>query len=317
MSQYTIKKYEPQFYSIWNQFIADSKNGTFLFHRDFMEYHSDRFEDFSLLVFDDKDNLVAVLPANRVDDTIYSHQGLTYGGVVFSNKLEIFHVEQIMNSIVFFFKIEKIHEIILKNQPTLYLIAGNYGLDYVLFQYFNSELLKREMNFMIDYSKKMIISKSKLKHFKRISKLGLKVVEESNMSFFWDKVLIPCLESKHNVKPVHSLEEIQKLKSKFPSNIIQYSVYLNEEILAGITLFKNKNGVKSQYGASTEIGQKYRALDYLFITLIQKFNNQEFAFFDMGTATEKNELGYNPGLVKQKIELGCAIFNQDTIQIKL
>ena len=53
-----------------------------------MEYHKERFEDFSLLVFD-KVKLVAVLPANRVDNKVYSHQGLTYGGLVYASKLKI------------------------------------------------------------------------------------------------------------------------------------------------------------------------------------------------------------------------------------
>jgi len=30
----------------WNEFIQKSKNGTFLFYRDFIEYHQDRFESF-------------------------------------------------------------------------------------------------------------------------------------------------------------------------------------------------------------------------------------------------------------------------------
>ena len=44
-----------------------------------MDYHKDRFEDYSLMVFKDE-KLVAVLPANRVEDKLFSHQGLTYGG---------------------------------------------------------------------------------------------------------------------------------------------------------------------------------------------------------------------------------------------
>lgn len=317
MSQYTVKKYEPQFYSLWNQFVADSKNGTFLFHRDFMEYHSDRFEDFSLLVFDCIDRLVAILPANKVDNVVYSHQGLTYGGIYFLSKMEIFSITEIVNSIVVFLKRHEIVKMILKNQSSLYLTDGNYGLDFIFSQYFSSELIKREMNFMIDYSNRIMISKSKLKHFNKISKMGLKIIEENDLSNFWEKVLIPCLQTKYNVKPVHSLDEIKSLKSKFPSNIVQFSVYLNDEILAGITLFISKNGVKSQYGASTESGKKYRALDYLFISLIHKYQDEKLAFFDMGTATEENELGYNSGLVGQKLELGCAIYNQDRIQITL
>jgi hypothetical protein len=282
-----------------------------------MEYHRDRFEDFSLLVFDDKNELVAILPANVVGNIIYSHQGLTYGGIYFLSKLEINLLFKIVNTITDFLKKHEINTLVLKNQPSLYLTHGNHGLDFVLSQYFKNQLIKREMNFMIDYSKTIMISKSKFKHYKKISKLGLKIIEETNLSQFWEKVLIPCLQTKYNTKPLHSIEEITKLKSKFPSNIVQFSVYFNDEILAGITLFMSKNGVKSQYGATTENGKKYRALDFLFISLIEKFRLEKYHFFDMGTASEENEIGYNLGLVKQKLELGCAIYNQDRIQITL
>ena len=46
-----------------------------------MEYHADRFTDYSLLVYDGN-KLLALLPANRSGDVLYSHAGLTYGGVI-------------------------------------------------------------------------------------------------------------------------------------------------------------------------------------------------------------------------------------------
>ncbi|MEG1026292.1 MAG: FemAB family protein, partial [Flavobacterium sp.] len=86
MKNLIVKKYTKSDYDIWNDFIDQAKNATFLFHRDFMEYHADRFEDFSLLIFEDE-KLRAILPANKRSNSVYSHQGLTYGGLVFSAKL--------------------------------------------------------------------------------------------------------------------------------------------------------------------------------------------------------------------------------------
>ena len=106
------------------------------------------------------------------------------------------------------------------------------------------------------------------------------------------------------------------MANKFPENIFQYNVYFEDEIVAGITLFHFGNVVKSQYGATTNRGEKLRALDFLFITLIEEFQNK-VAFFDMGTVTENNEKGYNPGLLKQKEELGCGIYNQDFYSLEI
>ena len=72
----------------WDAFAAASRNGTFLFRRDFMEYHSDRFEDASLLIYDGN-KLLGLLPANRSRRdaaTVESHGGLTYGGLLLGDK---------------------------------------------------------------------------------------------------------------------------------------------------------------------------------------------------------------------------------------
>ena len=54
-----VVKYTSLYYNEWNEFVKHAKNATFLFHRDFMEYHSSRFQDFSLLIYR-KNKLVAV-----------------------------------------------------------------------------------------------------------------------------------------------------------------------------------------------------------------------------------------------------------------
>ena len=76
-----IERYTAEKAAEWDEFVAKSKNGTFLFDRNYMDYHADRFADFSLMFYNDKHKLCALLPANIDDGTLYSHQGLTYGGL--------------------------------------------------------------------------------------------------------------------------------------------------------------------------------------------------------------------------------------------
>lgn len=42
-----IRKYTPADKAQWDKFVETSRNGTFLFRRDFMDYHADRFADHS------------------------------------------------------------------------------------------------------------------------------------------------------------------------------------------------------------------------------------------------------------------------------
>ena len=100
MSNFRVQRYQSSHYEDWNTFVANAKNATFLFHRDFMDYHKERFEDYSLLVFDAKDKLVAVLPAHKIESTLYSHQGLTYGGLILNQKIILSQVILITKSIL-------------------------------------------------------------------------------------------------------------------------------------------------------------------------------------------------------------------------
>ncbi|QEE51297.1 FemAB family protein [Flavobacterium alkalisoli] len=309
---YRVEKYTVDYYTQWNDFVSRSKNGTFLFHRDFMEYHSDRFIDYSLLVFEN-DKVVALFPANSKDDIIYSHQGLTYGGFLLENKSLGEKTEQVVNAAFQFLSEKGFKKGIIKQILPIYHKYPAFEADYALFSK-GANIIRRDMNLAIDYSLPLTISKSKMKHYRRVSSLGMEIRQDNNFKDFWQNVLVPRLAARHNAKPVHTLEEIELLQSRFPENIFQYNVYYNDEIVSGITLFDSGTVVKSQYGATTGRGEELRALDYLFITLIEKFSNTK-RFFDMGTVTEAD--GYNAGLLKQKEELGCNVYIQDFYEVTI
>ena len=312
MKQYEVKLYQKNDYTDWNAFIGQAKNATFLFHRDFMEYHSDRFQDYSLIVLDGE-KWVAVLPANSLGKEVFSHQGLTYGGLVYSDKLKTEAIEIIFDAVLLFLKKNQIQSLIIKPVLDFYPDSPSNELGYFFFQK-KAVLLKRSMNLAIDYKKPLRISKSKMKHYRRISESGIVMEKTEDCTSFWNEILIPRLEEKHQTKPVHTLSEISRLRLLFPQNILQYNAYFEGEIVAGITLFCSGNVVKSQYGATSQKGESVRALDYLFINLIQQYV-ATFSFFDMGIVDEMDS--YNKGLLRQKEELGCSVYLQDVYKINL
>ena len=314
MKNYTVRLYQKGDFENWNAFIDKAKNATFLFNRHFMEYHNDRFTDYSLIVEDDN-KWFAVLPANVFENQVFSHQGLTYGGLAYDEKMDAERVRLIWNTVLNFLRNNHHSSLIYKSILPFYTLKSAEEINYFLFKN-NAILFRKDMNLAIDFTRKWSVSKSKLKHFRRISDLNLEIRQDQNFELFWNEVLIPRLNEKHQATPVHTLEEIQRLAILFPENIVQYNVYFDDEIAAGITLFQFGNGVKSQYGATTKLGEKLRALDYLFLSLIEKFQNT-VTFFDMGTVSENNELGYNMGLLKQKEELGCSVYTQDFYKISL
>lgn len=314
-SEYKVKVYSENDFKLWNDFVVKAKNATFLFYRDFMEYHKDRFEDHSLLVFKN-DKLVALLPANKKGRELYSHQGLTYGGLVSGVKVCVLEAKKIVQSILNYLKINDFETFLIKQLPQIYCSLPSYEFEYVIkkmpFQVYETNLI-----LAVDLRNDLNIHKSKLKNYRRALSNNVQVKESNMFGDFWNRILEPKLKEKYSSKPVHTLNEITKLKEKFPTCIRQFNAYLEDEIIAGITLFEKNGVVKSQYGAANQLGEKNKALDYLFLELIYKFKNEGKTFFSMGTVSNDSEQGFNEGMLKQKQELGCAIFLQDFYKIEL
>jgi hypothetical protein len=256
VKNYTVRRYNSEDSALWNAFIRNAKNATFLFHRDFMEYHSDRFEDFSLLVFEEK-KLVSVVPANRVQNTVYSHQGLTYGGFVFNDKIKIGKVIAVMQCALKFLNESKIDIFQLKLIPSIYHTFFSEEIEYTLFLT-HAKLTRRDCLSVLDLTKEILYSKIRKRGIKKGQLNSLNIIEEDDLSGFWNEILLPNLALKHHVQPVHSLSEISLLRQKFSNNIRQFNIYHKDKIVAGTTVFVTDNVVHAQYISGNEDKNKLR-----------------------------------------------------------
>ena len=273
-----------------------------------MEYHNDRFNDFSLLVFKDE-KLVAILPANRVEDCVYSHQGLTYGGLVFKENLKLNNVLLIYKALLKFLNEAKISELQLKILPSIYNTLPNDEQSYIMFL-LNAKLNRRDALSVIDYRQALKFSKDRLEGVKRGKKHGLVIKEEGGFESFWSTVLEPNLNEKHNVKPVHSLAEITALKTNFEKQIRQFNVYQNNQIVAGTTIFESKYVAHSQYISGNSQKNELGSLDFLHHYLITSvFNNKRY--FDFGVSNVNNGRQVNQGLQYWKEGFGARTVTQD------
>lgn len=280
-----------------------------------MEYHSDRFTDYSLLFFK-KNRLIALVPAHVNSSTISSHIGLTYGGLITKARTQIKTKEALFNCLLDFVRENKKSILRIKLPPKIYFSKYSSGVEYFLFKN-AANLYRRDLNFVVNLQDDICINKSKLKAQRNGTFSNLVLKEEDNLEDFWNKILIPILKDNHNVAPVHSLSEIITLKENFPNNIKQFNVYHGDSIVAGMTLFITDCVVKSQYGVVNEKGKKYRALDYIYISLYEKYKALGFKYFDLGTTNENGGMDYNAGLTNYKEELGASPVNLDYYEIKL
>lgn len=308
-----IRRYTPSDKIIWNQFVSDSKNGTFLLNRDFMEYHSDRYTDHSLLFYH-KNILLALLPANINDGILYSHQGLTYGGLILSSYTKITHVLAIFSALKKYLRAQNVTTLIYKPIPHIYHIQPAEEDLYALHQN-GAKLIGRSISSAIVFDDAIGYSKLRLRGIKKAESQNFEIKENLDLSFFWD-VLEENLKQKYNVRPTHTLSEIQFLQSKFPENIKLYEIWNNEVILAGCITFDSVSTRHLQYISASKIGKDKNALDLLLNRVILSSYNS-FKCFDFGISTEKNGAYLNDGLISQKEGFGARAIVYDMYQLDL
>lgn len=307
-------QYDNSHVSIWNKFVCESKNGHFMFMREFMEYHSDLFTDCSIMFYDDKNRLVALLPANIHQDTLYSHQGLTFGGLVLSKKITAAQVLEVFNSLKQFSASKGLSKIIYKRIPDIYSIMPAQEDLYALFIN-DARLTRRDLNSTVALQSEYSYTKGRKWSINKAKKDNVTVREEDDLEPFW-LILNEVLDKNHAAKSVHTLKEITLLKKNFPQNIKLFTASKNDELIAGALLFINKGVAHTQYMANTEVGRDCGALDYL-INYLMKEEFKDKNYFNFGISTEQSGSVLNEGLVAQKEGFGARSTVHDFYEIAI
>ncbi|MCH5224722.1 MAG: GNAT family N-acetyltransferase [Muribaculaceae bacterium] len=308
-----IVKYSPENKRLWDDFVEGSKNGTFLFKRDYMDYHSDRFQDNSFLIYR-KGKLYCLLPANIKEDVLYSHQGLTYGGVVMSDKCTAEGILDVFSSLRNYLSNRGVKKIIYKPVPYIYSSRPSQEDLYALFR-LNANLIIRNISSTINISSPLKFIKDRRAALRKGIAAGLLVEESDNLAPFW-RILEDNLAGKYGATPVHSLSEMENLKAKFPGNIRLYLAKKEENVLGGILCYITENVVHAQYISASLEGKECGAIDLLMDFLIhEKFTERNY--FDLGTSNEDGGRYLNETLIYQKEGFGGRAVCYDTYEIPL
>ena len=198
--------------------------------------------------------------------------------------------------------------------PKIYHLRPSEEMDFILF-ILRAKLIRRDISMAIPLSNKMEYATLRKRQLKKGLSKNLRFVIEENMTSFWNAILIPNLQDSYAVLPVHSLSEISILKERFPSQIMQYNVYSDKELLAGCTVFVTKNVAHLQY-ISTKKENNSGALDYLINQLITKVYKDKI-YFDFGISNENQGQNINTGLLNWKQSFGASPFVHDFYEIEI
>lgn len=301
MEEFEVFRYTPTRKLEWNDFVGRSKQGTFLFDRNYMDYHHDRFQDYSLMVFRNA-RLFALFPANRVDNTVYSHQGLTYGGLLTDHKATTAEVCTTFQVINHFLREQDVNRVIYKAIPWIYHnIPAEEDL-YALTNVCQAQLIARDISSAIILDSRLKFTESRRSGIRKAVRNELFVEESEDIDAFWD-ILNRNLQNKYGATPVHSSEELRLLHGRFPRNIKLFMVYDNNVAVGGTLVYVTPQVVHTQYISASPEGKSMGALDLLFDHLINKVEWGR-RYFDFGKSTEDGGRVLNAPLIFQKEGFG-------------
>jgi len=301
----TIVEYDHSKHDEWNLFVKSSKSPLFMFDRNFMEYHSDRFIDASLMFYQN-DEVMAVLPATLHGDEVRSHGGLTYGGLICSPKIRQQQVLEIFQDLTSHLASKEIKSLLYKNIPYIFHRIPSQEDLYGLF-ISGARIEKVEPSCVIEFQPAngdsiLKANRGRKAHISRARREGVSVENSEDFESFialQNKVLM----ERHNTVAVHTAEELKLLHERFPDNIRCIVARYDSRIIAGTVLFIYDDTVHAQYLATDETGRRIGALDLVIWTLLEEYKQSKH-FFDFGISTENGGLYLNEGLISQKESFG-------------
>ena len=297
----------------WDRFVDGSRNGTFLHKRGYMDYHSDRFEDHSLMFYANEE-LTAVLPAHIKGRHLCSHNGLTYGGLILSQATTTEVVLDIFDALLTYMATETgTDTLIYKPTPHIY---HSYPCEEDIYALFRNNALLTECKISSAIRLSTPLPIKGRRKMTGAMKARLNIVEDNNFAAFW-QVLERRLKERYGVSPVHSLEEIELLHSRFPQNILLFRVTdTTGDTLGGVVMYIAGDVAHTQYIATNDEGRRIGVLDFLYEYLIND-RLKEYRFLDFGISVEEGGRYLNNGLISQKERLGGRAVVYNTYEVKI
>jgi len=308
---FTIQRYTAAEHDRWNKYVARARNATFLFYREYMDYHSDRFRDHSLLFFKGS-HLHSVMPAHEVGNMFCTHRGLTYGGLLMDVDVTTADVLMLFEELNAYLQKEGFRKVIYRAIPWVYhRLPADEDL-YAMFWKCGARLQQRMSGTVIFLDEHLRWRKDHRRRLKQSQVAGIRVERNGSLEAFWP-ILNDNLMKKFGAQSVHTLDEIRLLKSRFPDNIIQYNAYCGDEIVGGITFYVMGHVLHGQYSGTNDAGKQLGAMEAIYEQVIcRDYTNMRY--LDFGTSNELGGKILNEGLIAHKEGYGGRTVCYDTYE---
>ena len=183
-------RYDASLQSVWDAFVAECKNSTFLFYRAYIDYNP-RFTDFSILFYRGKE-LVGLLPANISGETLASHAGLTYGGFLLGKRAVARDVMDMFAALRSYLVVHtSVTKITYRPVPHIYSTYPAEEDLYALFRY-DARLTERKISSALPLCEPLPFSSLRVRKARKGVAAGLTVCEDGNFAPFGRCCKVTC-----------------------------------------------------------------------------------------------------------------------------
>ena len=200
--------------------------------------------------------------------------------------------------------------------PHIYHIVPSADDLYALFR-LGAVRYRCDLSAAIDLDHPRKPSKLRLRDLRKAQRAGVSVTfGPEYLEPFW-AVLEANLMTKYNTQPVHTLEEITYLQSRFPEQIRCIVGIVGHRVLAGVVLFQTPRVMHVQYSASTPEGNSLGASTAVIDYAMEKGADLGARYFDFGVSNEQEGRILNEGLYRFKTSFGAGGVAQEFYEVEL
>lgn len=297
-----IERYNEARHQRWEDFIASSLNGTIMHTRTFLSYHPNgRFIDHSLLIWDERSKLAAVLPAAEIEHggqrVLQSHPGATYGGLVLERDSNLERNQAIVSAVVDYAAASCFSAIRMRTSERVYLQRHCEEIDAAYFRA-GFVLEGRELSCAVHCSGRsaeQLLAAYKVNARNAIHKSrreGVSARRTDAFADFW-AILETNLHGSHGVRPTHTLEEILRLRALLgPDRLFLVGGFHQDTLISGSVVFvMNSRAAHTMYMAQNYAHQQLRSLNLVLHTVLSDCADRGLHYVNFGISSVPGTLG--------------------------
>jgi hypothetical protein len=308
-----VRPYAPGDEGAWDDLVGRSRSAHFLFKRGYMDYHADRFDDHSLLVFDGS-RLAAALPANIDGATVLSHGGLTFGGFLTDAGITTRRMLEVLEAVLRHLRGLGVQSLLYKAVPHIYHREPAQEDLYALHRS-GATLVRRDVASAICLDARLPYSKGRRSDLKVAERSGVEVSPSEDFGSFIE-LQREVLRSRYDAEPVHTAEELALLAGHFPREIALHTAAIEDRLVAGVVVYETPMVVHTQYIAVNEEGRSVHALDKIVDELISSYEGRK-RWWDFGTSMLDSGQALNEPLLRNKESYGARAVVYDQYRLDL